>query len=193
MPNAPLMPMATAVWLIENTTLTFKQIADFCNMHEVEIQGIADGEVAKEIKAYNPIISGQLSREEIDLSSKDENRPLQIKNTDIEISNSEKKIKKYIPLSKRQDKPDSALWLLKNHNILKDSQIAKLVGITKNSVTSIRNKSYWNFNNLNPKDPVALNLFTQKDLIEAIEKAERRIKREKKEKEKQAKANQPTI
>ncbi len=184
MSNVPLMPMATAVWLIENTTLTFKQIANFCNMHEVEIQGIADGEVAKEIKAYNPIISGQLSREEIDLSSKDENRPLKIKNTDIEISNSEKKIKKYIPLSKRQDKPDSALWLLKNHNTLKDSQIAKLVGITKNSVTSIRNKSYWNYNNLNPKDPVALNLFSQKELLDALEKAERRIKREKKQKEK---------
>ena len=184
MSNVTLMPMATAVWLIENTTLTFKQIADFCNMHEVEIQGIADGEVAKEIKAYNPIISGQLSREEIELSSKDENRPLKIKNTDIEISNSEKKIKKYIPLSKRQDKPDSALWLLKNHNNLKDSQIAKLVGITKNSVTSIRNKSYWNYNNLNPKDPVALNLFSQKELLDALEKAERRIKREKRQKEK---------
>ncbi len=189
MSNTPLMPMATAVWLVENTTLTFKQIANFCNMHEVEIQGIADGEVAKGIKAYNPIISGQLSREEIQLSSKDENRPLQIKNTDIEISNSEQKIKKYIPLSKRQDKPDSALWLIKNHNILKDSQIARLVSITKNTVTSIRNKSYWNYNNLNPKDPVALNLFSQKDLVEAIEKAERRIKREKKEKEKQQKAN----
>ena len=184
MSNAPLMPMATAVWLVENTTLTFKQIADFCKMHEVEVQGIADGEVAKGIKAYNPIISGQLSKEEIELSSKDESRPLEIKSSDIEISNSEKKTKKYIPLSKRQDKPDSALWLLKHHNILKDSQIARLVGITKNSVSSIRNKSYWNYNNLNPKDPVALNLFTQKDLIEAIEKAERRIKREKKEKEK---------
>ena len=184
MSNAPLMPMATAVWLVENTSLTFKQIADFCNLHEVEVQGIADGEVAKGIKAYNPIISGQLSKEEIDLSSQDKNRPLRIENIDIEISNSEKKIKKYIPLSKRQDKPDSALWLIKQHNILKDSQIARLVGITKNSVTSIRNKSYWNYNNLNPKDPVALNLFTQKDLIEAIEKAERRIKREKKEKEK---------
>ena len=178
------MPMATAVWLVENTTLTFKQIADFCKLHEVEIQGIADGEVAKGIKAYDPIISGQLSREEIELSSNDKNRALQIKGEDVEISNSEKKIKKYIPLSKRQDKPDSALWLIKQHNILKDSQIAKLVGITKNSVTSIRNKSYWNYNNLNPKDPVALNLFTQKDLINAIEKAERRIKREKKEKEK---------
>ena len=187
MPNTPLMPMATAVWLVENTTLTFKQIANFCNMHEVEIQGIADGEVAKGIKAYNPIISGQLSRDEIELSSKDENRPLQIKNTDVEISNTEEKIKKYVPLSKRQDKPDSALWLIKSHNILKDSQIAKLVGITKNSVTSIRNKNYWNYNSLNPKDPVALNLFSQKDLVEAIEKAERRIKREKKEKEKKTK------
>ena len=184
MSNAPLMPMATAVWLVENTSLTFKQIADFCNLHEVEVQGIADGEVAKGIKAYNPIISGQLSKEEIDLSSQDKNRPLRIESIDIEISNSEKKIKKYIPLSKRQDKPDSALWLIKQHSILKDSQIARLVGITKNSVTSIRKKSYWNYNNLNPKDPVALNLFTQKDLIEAIEKAERRIKREKKEKEK---------
>jgi hypothetical protein len=190
MSNAPLMPMATAVWLVENTTLTFKQIANFCNLHEVEIQGIADGEVAKGIKAYNPIISGQLSREEIELSSKDENRPLLIKSTDIEISNSEKKTKKYIPLSKRQDKPDSALWLIRQHNMLKDSQIAKLVGITKNSVTSIRNKSYWNYNNLNPKDPVALNLFSQKDLIEALEKAERRIKREKKEKEKAKQAKE---
>ena len=185
MSNAPLMPMATAVWLVENTTLTFKQIANFCNLHEVEIQGIADGEVAKGIKAYNPIISGQLSREEIELSSKDENRPLIIKSTDIEISNTENKTKKYIPLSKRQDKPDSALWLIKQHPSLKESQISKLVGITKNSVVAIKNKNYWNFNNLNPKDPVAIGLFSQKDLQEALEKAERRIKREKKQKEKE--------
>ena len=184
MTNSPLMPMATAVWLVENTTLTFKQIAEFCNLHEVEIQGIADGEVAKGIKAYNPIISGQLTREEIELSSNDENRPLTISSSDIEITNSNKKIKKYVPLSKRQDKPDSALWLIKHHALLKDSQIAKLVGITKNSVTAIRNKNYWNYNNLNPKDPVAMGLFSQKDLIESIEKAERRIKREKKQKEK---------
>ena len=184
MSKAPLMPMATALWLVENTTLTFRQIAQFCHLHEVEVQGIADGEVAKGIKAYNPIITGQLSREEIELSSQDQNRPLNIKNIDVEISNDEKKIKKYIPLSKRQDKPDSALWLIKQHNILKDSQIARLIGITKNSVTSIRNKSYWNYNNLSPKDPVALNLFSQKDLVDAIEKAERRVKREKKEKEK---------
>ena len=184
MTNAPLMPMATAVWLVENTTITFKQIANFCNLHEVEVQGIADGEVAKGIMAYNPIISGQLTREEIQLSSNDVNREIQIKNTDIEISNEDKKVKKYIPLSKRQDKPDSALWLIKHHSLLKESQIAKLVGITKSSVTSIKNKSYWNYNNLNPKDPVALGLFTQKDLVDAIEKAERRIKREKKDKEK---------
>ncbi|MDB2591874.1 DUF1013 domain-containing protein [Candidatus Pelagibacter bacterium] len=190
MSNAPLMPMATAVWLVDNTTLSFKQIAEFCSLHEVEVQGIADGEVAKGIKGYNPIISGQLTREEIELSSKDTERPLQIKSTDVEVASDEKKVKKYIPLSKRQDKPDSALWLIKQHNMLKDSQIAKLVGITKNSVTSIRNKSYWNYNNLNPKDPVALNLFSQKDLVEALEKAERRVKREKKEKEKAKQSKQ---
>ena len=190
MSNAPLMPMATAVWLVDNTTLSFKQIAEFCSLHEVEVQGIADGEVAKGIKGYNPIISGQLTREEIELSSKDTERPLQIKSTDVEVASDEKKVKKYIPLSKRQDKPDSALWLIRQHNMLKDSQIAKLVGITKNSVTSIRNKSHWNYNNLNPKDPVALNLFSQKDLVEALEKAERRIKREKKEKEKAKQSKQ---
>ena len=184
MSKAPLMPMATAVWLVENTTLTFKQIADFCKLHEVEIQGIADGEVAKVIVGYKPIISGQLTNEEINLSSRDESRPLQIIDEEVEIKNSNNKIKKYIPLSKRQDKPDSALWLLKNHAILKDSQIAKLVGITKNSVTSIRNKSYWNYNSLNAKDPVAMGLFSQKDLIQAIERAERRILREKKERDK---------
>lgn len=190
MSNAPLMPMATAVWLVDNTTLSFKQIAEFCSLHEVEVQGIADGEVAKGIKGYNPIISGQLTREEIELSSKDTERPLQIKSTDVEVASDEKKVKKYIPLSKRQDKPDSALWLIRQHNMLKDSQIAKLVGITKNSVNSIRNKSYWNYNNLNPKDPVALNLFSQKDLVEALEKAERRVKREKKEKEKAKQSKQ---
>tara|TARA_B100000686_G_scaffold346778_1_gene434109 strand:- start:967 stop:1548 length:582 start_codon:yes stop_codon:yes gene_type:complete len=185
MSKTPLMPMATAVWLVENTSLTFKQIANFCNLHEVEIQGIADGEVGKGIKGYNPIIAGQLTRDELEKSSKDSNRPLNIKINEVEISASENKNKKYIPLSKRQDKPDSALWLIKQHSILKDSQIARLVGITKNSVTSIRNKNYWNYNNLNPKDPVAIGLFTQKELFEAIQKAERRIKREKKEREKE--------
>ena len=184
MSKAPLMPMATAVWLVENTSLTFKQIANFCKLHEVEIQGIADGEVAKGIVGYNPIISGQLTSEEIELSSKDESRPLNIIDEEIKIKEVENKVKKYVPLSKRQDKPDSVLWLLKNHTILKDSQIAKLVGVTKNSVSSIRNKSYWNYNSLNAKDPVAMGLFTQKDLLVAIEKAEKRIIREKKDKEK---------
>ena len=184
MSKAPLMPMATAVWLVENTSLTFKQIANFCKLHEVEIQGIADGEVAKGIVGYNPIISGQLTDEEIKLSSEDQNRPLNIIDEEIEVKNTESKIKIYVPLSKRQDKPDSALWLIKHHSILKDSQISRLVGITKNSVSSIRNKSYWNYNNLNSKDPVAMGLFSQKDLLLAIEKAERRIQREKKDKEK---------
>ena len=180
MTNTPLMPMETALWLVENTTLTFKQIASFCKMHEVEIQGIADGEVGKGIVGYNPIMSGQLTREEIDLSSKDPNRPLNLLINDVDVETNEKKVKKYVPLSKRQDKPDATLWLIKQHSILKDSQIAKLIGITSGSVTSIRNKNYWNYNNLNAKDPVALGLFSQKDLIDAIEKAERRIKREKK-------------
>ena len=184
MSKAPLMPMATAVWLVENTSLTFKQIANFCKLHEVEIQGIADGEVAKGIVGYNPIISGQLTEEEIKLSSIDENRPLNIIDEEVEIKNTDNKIKKYVPLSKRQDKPDSALWLLKNHSTLKDSQIARLVGITKNSVSSIRNKSYWNYNSLNAKDPVAMGLFSQKDLLAALEKAKRRILKEKKDKEK---------
>jgi|TARA_Y100000816_G_C25854941_1_gene446488 hypothetical protein len=184
MSKAPLMPMATAVWLVENTTLTFKQIAQFCKLHEVEVQGIADGEVAKGIVGYNPIISGQLTSQEIELSSKDENRPLNILNMEVNIKSTDNKIKKYIPLSKRQDKPDSALWLLKNHSVLKDSQVARLVGVTKNSVTTIRNKSYWNYNNLNAKDPVAMGLFAQKDLLKEIEKAERRIAKEKKIKEK---------
>ena len=183
MSKAPLMPMATAVWLVENTSLSFKQISEFCKLHEVEIQGIADGEVAKGIVGYNPIIAGQLSKEEIALSSTDPNRALNLLVNEVEIDGENKKSKKYIPLSKRQDKPDSAVWLIKQHPILKDSQIAKLVGITKNSVTAIRNKSYWNYNNLNPKDPVAMGLFIQKDLVLALEKAERRIKREKKIKE----------
>ena len=185
MSEVPFMQKATAVWLVENTTLTFKQIANFCNLHEVEIQGIADGEVGKGIVGYNPIIAGQLTKEEIELSSKDNSRPLNLNNYNVDIKNTDSKTKKYVPLSKRQDKPDSALWLIKQYSILKDSQIAKLVSITKNSVVAIRNKSYWNYNSLNSKDPVAIGLISQKELQEAIEKAERRIKREKKLKEKE--------
>ncbi len=183
MTDKPFMPKATAVWLVENTKISFKQIADFCDLHELEIKGIADGDVAKGIKAYNPILAGQLTREVIEECSKDINKPLVLNKKTLDIK-SEKKVSKYVPLSKRQDKPDSALWLVRQYPMLKDSQIAKLVGITKNSVTLIRKKSYWNYNNLNAKDPVAMGLFNQKNLVEAIEKAERRVKREKKEKEK---------
>ena len=182
MSDAPLMPMATAVWLVENTTLTFKQIANFCKLHEVEVQGIADGEVAKGIMAYNPIISGQLTREEIELSSKDGNRDLQIKNADIEISSEDKKIKKYVPLSKRQDRPDAILWLCKNAQELTDGQISKLVGSTKGTVSLIRKRSYWNFSNLKPRDPVILALCTQESFQKALDKAKRRVEREKKAK-----------
>ena len=190
MNEVPLMPKATAVWLVENTSISFKQIANFCNLHEVEVQGIADGDVAKGIKAYNPILAGQLTREEIQLSSDDVNRPLELNKKVIEISKKEKKKTKYIPLSKRQDRPDAVLWLIKNCNELKDSQISKLIGTTKNTVLSIRKKNYWNYNSLSAKDPVAINLCTQLDLQNAIEKAKRKIGRDKKKKEKDKKNNE---
>tara|TARA_B100001971_G_C18220766_1_gene557026 strand:+ start:567 stop:1163 length:597 start_codon:yes stop_codon:yes gene_type:complete len=190
MNEAPLMPKATAVWLVENTSLSFKQIANFCNLHEVEVQGIADGDVAKGIKAYNPILAGQLTREEIILSSKDANRPLELNKKIIEISKKDKKKVKYIPLSKRQDRPDAVLWLIKNYNELQDSQISKLIGTTKNTVLSIRKKNYWNYNSLSAKDPVAINLCTQLDLQNAVEKSKRKIEREKKKKEKEKKKNE---
>ena len=187
MRDIPLMPKATAVWLVENTALSFKQIANFCNLHEVEVQGIADGEVAKGIKAYNPIIAGQLTREEIELSSKDSYRPLQLLVKKLDISTKERKKPKYTPLSKRQDRPDSILWLIKNHPELLDTQIAKLIGTTKNTVVSIKKRSYWNFNNLSPKDPIAINLCSQLDLENALVKAKKRIKREEKKIEKEKK------
>ena len=190
MNEVPLMPKATAVWLVENTSLSFKQIANFCNLHEVEVQGIADGDVAKGIKAYNPILAGQLTREEIQFSSDDVNRPLELNKKVIEISKKEKKKIKYIPLSKRQDRPDAILWLIKNCNELKDSQISKLIGTTKNTVLSIRKKNYWNYNSLSAKDPVAINLCTQLDLQNAIEKAKKKIEKEKKKKEKDIKKNE---
>lgn len=184
MKNIPLMPKATAVWLVENTSLSFKQIANFCNLHEVEVQGIADGEVAKGIKAYNPIISGQLTREEIELSSKDVHRSLQLLKKELAVSTKERKKPKYTPLSKRQDRPDAILWLVKNYSELSDAQIAKLIGTTKNTVVSIKKRTYWNFNNLSPKDPIAINLCSQLDLENALAKAKRRIEREKEKIEK---------
>ena len=187
MNDKPLMPKATAVWLVENTSLSFKQIAEFCNLHEVEVQGIADGEVAKGIKAYNPILAGQLTRKEIELASLNKDRQLTLNKKELDISTIEKKKPKYIPLSKRQDRPDAIYWLLRNYSELSDTQIAKLVGTTKSTVLSIKGKTYWNFNNLAPKDPVAINLCTQIDLQNAIEKAKRKIKREEKKIEKEKK------
>ena len=188
MSEAPFMPKATAVLLVENTTLSFKQIANFCNLHELEVKGIADGDVAKGIKAYNPILAGQLTRDEIDLSSKDHERPLKLfkKNQEVVVSKERKKVK-YTPLSKRKDRPDTALWLVKNFSQLSDGQVAKLVGSTKNTVGLIRNRTYWNFSNLTAKDPVILGLCSQLQFEKAVEKADRRVKREKKLKEKQQK------
>ena len=183
MSNKPFMPKATAVWLVENTKISFKQIADFCELHELEVKGIADGDVAKGIKAYNPILAGQLTREEIQACSNDSNKPLSLNKKVLDIK-TEKKRTKYIPLSKRQDRPEAILWLTKNFPQLSDGQIGKLVGSTKNTVSLIRNKKYWNSSNLAPKDPVVFNFCTQANIEKAVEKAERRIKREKKELEK---------
>ena len=188
MSNVPLMPMATAVWLVENTTLTFKQIADFCNLHELEVKGIADGDVAKGIKAYNPILAGQLTRDEIEKASTDVNKPLILNKKKLNISsNPKKKTQKYIPLSKRQDRPDAVVWLIKNFPQLSDNQIAKLIGSTKNTVSLIRNKNYWNISNLSPKDPVVSNLCSQIDIKNAADKADQKIARKKKEIEKKNK------
>ena len=182
MNDSPLMPKATAVWLVENTKISFKQIADFCNLHELEVKGIADGDVAKGIKAYNPILAGQLTRDEIEKASSDVNKPLILNKKKLNISSTpKKKAQKYIPLSKRQDRPDAVVWLIKNFPQLADSQIAKLIGSTKNTVSLIRNKNYWNISNLSPKDPVVSNLCSQIDIKNAMDKAERRIARKKKE------------
>ena len=182
MPETPFMPKATAVWLVENTTLTFKQIAAFCNLHELEVKGIADGDVAKGIKAYNPVLAGQLTREEINLCSKDTNRNLSLIERLEEVRVKERKKPKYTPLSKRQDRPDAALWLLKNYSEFTDGQVSKLVGSTKGTVSLIRKRSYWNFSNLKAKDPVILGLCTQDIFEKSLEKAKRRVEREKKAK-----------
>jgi len=188
MSDSPLMPKATAVWLVENTKISFKQIADFCNLHELEVKGIADGDVAKGIKAYNPILAGQLTRDEIEKASTDVNKPLILNKKELNISsNPKKKTQKYIPLSKRQDRPDAVVWLIKNFPQLSDNQIAKLIGSTKNTVSLIRNKNYWNISNLSPKDPVVSNLCSQIDIKNAADKADQKIARKKKEIEKKNK------
>ena len=186
MNDRPLMPKATAVLLVENTKISFKQIADFCDLHELEVKGIADGDVEKGIKAYNPILAGQLTREEIVESSKDSNRPLTLNKKKLDISiSTQKKKPRYVPLSKRQDRPNAALWLIKNYPKLSDGQIGKLVGSTTKTVSLIKNNNYWNSSNLTPKDPVVSSLCSQIDIKNAAEKASRKFAREQKKKDKE--------
>tara|TARA_B100000475_G_C14962830_1_gene300637 strand:- start:71 stop:673 length:603 start_codon:yes stop_codon:yes gene_type:complete len=187
MSETPFMPKATAVWLVENTTLTFRQIANFCNLHELEVKGIADGDVAKGIKAYNPILAGQLSREEIETCSKNPDKALNLSKRSEDVQVKERKKPKYTPLSKRQDRPDAILWLCKNAPELTDGQISKLVGSTKGTVSLIRKRSYWNFSSLKARDPVILALCTQEIYQKALDKAKRRVEREKKAKLKEQK------
>ena len=184
----PLMPKATAIWLVENTALTFKQIADFCGMHELEIKGIADGEVGMGIKGLNPMSTNQLTKEEIEVATNDPEHSLELIQNEITLQTErDPKQKKYTPLSKRQERPDAISWLLRNHPELKDSQIAKLVGSTKNMVISIKTKANWNMSNIRPQDPVGLGLCKQIDLDDALEKAERSQKRAAKKKIKEDK------
>ena len=184
--NLPLMPKATAIWLVENTSLSFKQIANFCGMHELEIKGIADGEVGAGIKGLNPITNNQLTKEEIDRCSDDSDLELQIIKNEVSAKTEQsKKKKKYTPLSKRQDRPDAVYWLIRNHPELKDSQVARLVGSTKSTIDAIRNRTHWNMTNIRPQDPIGLGLCKQIELDEAIAKAERSMKRAQKKKEKE--------
>jgi hypothetical protein len=165
----PLMPKATAVWLIENTALSFKQIGDFCGMHELEIQSIADGDVAIGVVGHDPVISGQLSKEEIARCEKDGNLRLKI-SVDIEkLVKQKKKGGKYTPVARRQDKPDAISWILRNHPEISDNRIIKLIGTTKNTINSVRSKEHWNSTNIRPRDPVILGLCTQVELNKAVE------------------------
>ena len=180
------MPKATAIWLVDNTSLSFRQIGDFCGMHELEIKGIADGEVGAGIKGLNPITNNQLTKEEIERCSDDPELDLEIiKNEISEKTEQSKKKKKYTPLSKRQDRPDAVYWLIRNHPELKDSQVAKLVGSTKSTIDAIRNRTHWNMSNIRPQDPIGLGLCRQIELDDALAKAERSLKRAEKKKEKE--------
>ena len=166
MHDAPLMPKATAVWLVENTTLTFEQIADFCKLHPLEVKGIADGEVAQGIKGLDPITTGQLTREEIDAAQKDPSRKLNASEKRVALPEAKPKKKgpRYTPVSKRQDRPNAILWLVRNHPELKDAQIMRLVGTTKSTIEAVRNRTHWNAQTLQPLDPVTLGLCSQIDL-----------------------------
>lgn len=165
------MPKATAKWLVENTSLTFEQIAEFCQMHALEIQGIADGEVAGSIAPNDPVRSNDLTSEEIKRCEADEKARLKMNSAAIEFMSRKRKGARYTPVARRQDKPDAVAWLLKHHPELTEAQLVKLIGTTKSTIAAIRDRSHWNSNNLNPRDPVLLGLCTQTALNDAVEKA----------------------
>lgn len=172
--SKPLMARATAVWLVENTTLTFKQIADFCGMHELEVQGIADGDVAPGVKGFDPIANNQLDQAEIEKGQKDPLYKLKLKHNPAAAGEEKRRGPRYTPLSKRQDRPAAILWLVKFHPELSDGAIGKLVGTTKPTIQSIRERTHWNINNISPVDPVALGLCKQTELDAAVQQAVRR-------------------
>lgn len=160
-----LMPKATAVWLVENTPLTFDQIADFCRLHPLEVKGIADGEVANGIKGYDPLVAGQLAREELERAIKDSSYRMHVAESKVRIPEMKRtKGPRYTPVSKRQDRPNAIVWLIRNHPELKDAQIMRLVGTTKTTILSVKEKTHWNANNLTAMDPVTLGLCSQMDL-----------------------------
>lgn len=167
----PLMAKATAVWLVDNTTLSFKQIADFCDLHELEVQGIADGDVATGVKGFDPIANNQLTQEEIDAAEADPLHKLKLKFNAAAVGEEKRRGPRYTPLSKRQDRPASILWLVKFHPELTDGQISKLVGTTKPTIQAIRERTHWNIANIQPIDPVALGLCKQTELDAAVQKA----------------------
>lgn len=169
--SRPLMPKATAVWLVDNTTLSFRQIADFCGLHELEVQGIADGDVAAGVKGFDPVANNQLDAEEIRKGEADPNYRLKLKHNPAAIGEEKRRGPRYTPLSKRQDRPAAILWLIKFHPELADAQIARLVGTTKPTIQSIRDRTHWNISNLTPIDPVALGLCKQSELDREVQKA----------------------
>lgn len=164
----PLMPKATAVWLVENTALTFEQIADFCGMHSLEVQGIADGEVAAGIIGQDPVLLGQVTREEIERCEKDEKARLSLSSNAMQYVSKKVKGARYTPVARRQDKPDAIAWLIKNYPQLPDSKIVKLIGTTKSTIAAVRGKTHWNSSNIKPRDPVLLGLCSQMHLDAAI-------------------------
>jgi len=167
----PLMARATAVWLVDNTTLTFKQVADFCGFHELEVQGIADGDVAAGVKGFDPLTNNQLTAEEIEAAEKDPLHKLKLKFNASAVGEEKRRGPRYTPLSKRQDRPASILWLVKFHPELSDAQISKLVGTTKPTIQALRERTHWNINNIQPIDPVALGLCKQSELDAIVQKA----------------------